>query len=640
MQDQGKRLLLAVVLMLSVLLVWQKLFPPKDEPAPSSAHGSLGATSVNPTSPVGYAEDSLGAAAPGLAAPELITLKYPAFTAVFSSRGGALTSWKLSDSRYRLDATRGELVASPGDFQLGFTKDSSVKLPKNAVWTGTSTDDRHVTYRLSTNDLDITKTYEIVPEAYVVHLTVQVAAKSKAHQRVALTGYVHQDPSDDGGGGSRQVQARVWQSSTLRGGEIVQTPLAHIAESPRLEHNIQWTGFEHPFLLVGFAPRPDITSPVEKHTYAQSNPVLAQAVHDLLSGHSGASAAAIAAAIKPDDPSGLIRTDIVFAPVALNPGEIWRRDVVGYLGPKEVDALERADAAAGFSTGFRHVVDLGWFAFLGKPLLWLLRKFHDLFGNWGIAIVTLTIFVKLVTLYWMTKSMRSMKAMAALGPQIKVLNEKYKDDKQRLQSEMMALYKQHGANPLSGCLPMVLQMPIWIALYRMLSSVGELYRQPFVHGWINDLTIADPYYILPVVLTATMFGQARLTPQNPDPAQQMQQKIMQYGMPLLFGGMAFVFPAGLSLYILTNTCLSALHSIYMNKFDKKSLELSARIKAAQEKAGMDKPGATQSSKTPNSAKFEARSSGESESGDDGEAGQAAKPISRVPVRQRAKKKRR
>src|SRR3569832_412760 len=135
----------------------------------------------------------------------------------------------------------------------------------------------------------------------------------------------------------------------------------------------------------------------------------------------------------------------------------------------------------------------------------------------------------------------------------------------------MALYKQNGANPLSGCLPMFLQMPIWIALYRMLSNAGELYRQPLTPGWTSDLTAADPYYVLPVVLVVTMFAQARLTPQTPAPAQRPQQRIMHYGMPLLIGGIAFVLPAGLTLYSFTITCLSACHSIYIYKFDKKSM---------------------------------------------------------------------
>src|SRR6266536_3630210 len=150
---------------------------------------------------------------------------------------------------------------------------------------------------------------------------------------------------------------------------------------------------------------------------------------------------------------------------------------------------------------------------------------------------------------------------------------------------MMALYKVHNVNPIAGCLPILLQMPIWLALYRMLSNAGELYQQPFIPGWIDDLTNTDPYHILPIVLVVTMFVQARLTPQTGD---SRQQKFLQYGMPLMFGVMSFFFPAGLTLYIFTNTCLSALHSIYMNKFDRKSIELAAKIKAAQDKLMQDK----------------------------------------------------
>jgi len=177
--------------------------------------------------------------------------------------------------------------------------------------------------------------------------------------------------------------------------------------------------------------------------------------------------------------------------------------------------------------------------------------------------------------------MRSMKAMAALAPQMKNLQAKYKGDNQRLQAESMALYKTHKVSPIAGCLPIFLQMPIWLALYRMLSSAGELYQQPFIHGWIDDLTFKDPFHILPFILVGTMFLQARLTPATGD---SRQQKFIQYGMPLMFGVMSFFFPAGLTLYIFTNTCLSALHSIYMNKFDKKSLAMVAKIKESVEAA--------------------------------------------------------
>ena len=145
-------------------------------------------------------------------------------------------------------------------------------------------------------------------------------------------------------------------------------------------------------------------------------------------------------------------------------------------------------------------------------------------------------------------------------------------------SSWRAYPRDRKGTSVAGCLPILLQMPIWIALYRMLSNAGELYQQPFIHGWIDDLTAADPYYILPIVLVVTMFVQARLTPTTVDPSQKMQQRMMQYGMPLLFGVMSFFFPAGLTLYIFTNTCLSAFHSIYMNKYDKKSLALAEQLK--------------------------------------------------------------
>jgi YidC/Oxa1 family membrane protein insertase len=618
MQDQGKRLILAVALALGVLLLWQKIFPQKDEPKPGAGSGSGAGSSgafvvtAKPQSLVGY--DGQAPASP----PELITLQFPNFSASFSNLGATLKSWQLHDERYSKDATKGELVARDqvGELELNFTKDSTFKLPRNAAWTGTKLSDHQVQYKLSTDALDITKTFDVIPDSYLVRLTVAITAKQDAKQRIAISNYQFQDPKQTGGGSSR-IQPRVWNSSTMRDGEVVQSELKDVQEHPRFEQNIRWTGFEHPYLLVGFAPRPvDGGGTVEKHTYA--------------------------------DDKGVIQTDLIYQQVELKPGApAFTRELVGYLGPKFYDQVNQADHAAGFSTGFGSTLDLGWFGFLGKRLLWLLLKFQGFVGNWGVSIILLTVLVKLATLYWMTKSMRSMKAMAVLGPQIKALNEKYKDDKGRLQSETMALYKQNGANPLSGCLPMVLQMPIWIALYRMLSNAGELYRQPFIPGWIDDLTAADPLYILPVVLVVTMFAQARLTPQNPDPAQRTQQKIMQYGMPLLFGGMAFVFPAGLTLYIFTNTCLSALHSIYMNKFDKKSMELTAKIQAAQAaKAATQAGSAVKNAKNANVAATKLPTARAITSGDDADetsddevAEPSAKGAPRVAsARQRPKKK--
>ena len=616
MQDQGKRLIIAVALALGVLLLWQKIFPPKDQPKDGSgsgsgsalvATGSNGAASVaKPTTLVGH--DGTAPDAPV----QPITLEFPTFSASFSNIGGTLRSWHLKDERYIKDATKGELISGDGELGLEFTKDSTFKLPAKAVWTGTKVTDRQVQYKLSTDKLDIVKTFDVTPEAFTVKLTVAVTAKADARQRIAITNFQFQDPKQSGGGSSR-IQPRVWNSSTMREGTIVQSELKDVQEHPRFEKDITWTGFEHPFLLVGFAPKPVVNGgTVEKHTYA--------------------------------DDKGNMETDLIYQAVDLKPGApAFTREVAAYLGPKNYKQLGASDTAAGFATGFDKTIDFGWFGFIGKPLLTMLQFFQSLVGNWGVAIILLTVIVKLATLYWMTKSMRSMKAMAVLGPQIKELNAKYKDDKARLQTETMALYKENGANPLSGCLPMFLQMPIWIALYRMLSNAGELYRQPFIPGWIGDLTAADPYYVLPVVLVVTMFAQARLTPQNPDPAQRTQQRIMQYGMPLLFGGMAFVFPAGLTLYIFTNTCLSALHSIYMNKFDKKSMELTAKIQAAQAAAAAAKLGGAakgaKNANVPKKAVEPVRAiTSDSETSDDEVAEPAASAAPRVAPRQRPKKK--
>jgi len=566
MQDQGKRLLLAVALALGVMLLWNVIFPskkPDSTPPPQTTSQGSAAVLAPATTKVGVSTLPSPAAPVAAAAAEAprgpeqkIELSFKNVSATFSSYGGVLSSWHLADKRFDKDQTKGELLPSTvdtGAFGVNFSKSTFV-LPAKTEWKGTKVSDTEVVYTLSTDTVDLEKKYTILPDVYLVKLVVtarvKVPAGQMAEQQLAVTSYAFQDPNKIQKGSGQGAEARAWHSSTLRGGTIYHTPIKKLIKAPRLEQGIKWTGFEHPYLLAAYAPRFEGQSTVDKFSSAEA--------------------------------SGLMRTDLLFEKTVVKPGDApITKEIVAYLGPKNYTSLDAADSAAGFSTSFTSTIDLGWFAFIGKPLLWLLQKFYAAFGNWGIAIILLTFLVKAATLYWTTKSMRSMKAMAALAPQMKALQEKYKDDRQRLQSETMALYKTHNVNPIAGCLPILLQMPIWLALYRMLSSAGELYQQPFIPGWIGDLTSTDPFYILPIVLVVTMFMQARLTPQTGD---SRQQKFLQYGMPLMFGVMSFFFPSGLTLYIFTNTVLSALHSIYMNKFDKKSLELAAKMKAANEAA--------------------------------------------------------
>jgi YidC/Oxa1 family membrane protein insertase len=547
MENQGKRLLLAVALALGVILVWNLLFPPKKEEPPKEA----GSAAVVPPAAPGVVEAPLPPAAPR--PPEVLeTLDFPGqVTATFSSYGGSLKSWKLADRRFERDATRGELLPDREGTGAFFVCviDSECDLARPAAWTGKRVDPTTLVYTRSTERYDLEKTFTVIPDAYLVKMQLRVVAKrdQAVPQQVAVVVYAKQDPKGEEDGSDR-VAARVWSSSTMRGGEIFHTSMKAVANAPRWEDNVRWTGFEHPYLLAGYAVR-DGAGRIEKKTWA--GPALGAGGDDLM------------------------RTDILFPPALAKAGAQWTHEVVGFLGPKNYRELERGDEAAGFAMGFTETIDFGWFGVIGRPLLWLLLKFQSVVGNWAIAIMMLTFLVKLATLYWTTKSMRSMKAMAALAPQMKVLQEKYQEDRQRLQVETMALYKQHNVNPIAGCLPILLQMPIWIALYRMLSSAGELYQEPFIPGWIDDLTNTDPYYILPIILTVTMFAQARMQPATGD---SRQQKFLMYGMPLMFGVMSFFFPSGLTVYIFTNTVLSAVHSIYMNKYDKKSIELSAQMK--------------------------------------------------------------
>jgi YidC/Oxa1 family membrane protein insertase len=546
MEGQGKRLLLAVALALVVMLAWQGLFgkKPDDEPPPKHV-GSGALVGSNGTQP---GTNAVKAPGPTVACVDdkPIVLPYEKFIATFSRCGGVLQSWQLTDTRYERDATKGELLPNrpnAGAFAVDFASSNHV-VDRGRKWEAKHLE-RGIEFRYEDDYLEIKKTFDIVPDAYIVRASISVKVKTDGTQRLVMSVFAMQDPKKASGGSSR-IAARVWESASNVDGSIHTTDIETLAkEGPRFEKNVRWAGYEHPYLLAGYAPKPQQGVEVEKHTYLEGN-------------------------------EGMMRTDLVYS--ARSKAGTFVEEVAGYLGPKNYDQLENANTVAGFDTGFKDTIDLGWFGFIGRPLLWLLLKFYSLVGNWGIAIVLLTVLVKLATLYFTTKSMRSMKAMAALAPQMKLLQEKYKDDRQRLQVETMGLYKQHGVNPVAGCLPILLQMPIWIALYRMLSNAGELYLQPFIPGWIDDLTTSDPFYVLPIVLVVTMFVQARLTPQSVD---SKQQKFLQYGMPLMFGAMSFFFPAGLTLYIFTNTVLSALHSIYMNKFDKKSLASMALLKKNQ-----------------------------------------------------------
>ncbi len=226
-----------------------------------------------------------------------------------------------------------------------------------------------------------------------------------------------------------------------------------------------------------------------------------------------------------------------------------------FSGPKDFDALKVAGA------GLDDTINFWILGILAKPMLWLMRLSYSIVPSWGLAIIFLTLIVKLATLYWTQKSMSQMKRMAGLKPKIDVLKEKFKDDKVKLNQATMDLYKREKVNPLGGCLPMLLQMPIWIALYRTIYGAVDLYQAP-LFLWIHDLSAHDPYFVMPVMLGALMFLQQKITPQAGDPAQA---KMMLWMMPIMFTSFMLFLPSGLVFYILVNTVLSIAHQQVVNR---------------------------------------------------------------------------
>lgn len=225
-----------------------------------------------------------------------------------------------------------------------------------------------------------------------------------------------------------------------------------------------------------------------------------------------------------------------------------------FAGPQEENAL------AAMAPGLELVKDYGWFTVLAKPLFWVLDQLYKLIGNWGWSIVGLVVLLK-VAFYWLNASAyRSMAKMKALAPRLTDLRERYKDKPQLMQQEMMRIYREEKVNPLGGCLPILAQMPFFIALYWVLLSSVEMRNAPWI-GWIVDLAAKDPWFILPVLMTASSLFQVWL---QPAPADPMQAKMM-WMMPLIFGVMFFFFPAGLVLYWLTNNILSIAQQWWINR---------------------------------------------------------------------------
>jgi YidC/Oxa1 family membrane protein insertase len=287
----------------------------------------------------------------------------------------------------------------------------------------------------------------------------------------------------------------------------------------------------------------------------------------------------------------MYRARLAYPPQILEPGKSATYSVLTYVGPKERDVLA---SAGGGKHHLVELIDLGFFAMIAKILVAFLLKVHSVVPNWGVAIIVLTVTARLLLFPLSLPGIKNMIRMREIKPEMDALTEKYKDDPQGRGLAQMELWRKHSVNPFKGCLPQLASMPVWFALYTTLQTAVELYNIPFL--WFPDLSESDPLFILPFIIGATYFLQQKLTPmQGGDP---VQQKMMMYMMPAMFTVFMLFLPAGLGVYMFTNSVLAITQQWAVERHAKRSLgarkagEIDVKVKSD----GTDKRGNKKSAK--------------------------------------------
>ena len=395
-----------------------------------------------------------------------------------------------------------------------FTSDSDgFKIEKNGT--------RQLTFNyISGQGYTVRKVYTFASGVYGVKLETQVFNNSAA-PLVGSIQHVLTYPAEPKVKNNRfdTAGSYLFSDNSLQSNKIKDVSSA----SKRYDKAIEWAGFADKYFLTAILSEKNSIASVE------------------LKKNSG----------------GYFESDISSPQFTVNPGHSYTTTHRLFIGPKDIDVLK------GEGNSLVRSLDLGWFTVIAKPLLYSLKFFYRYVGNYGIAIIIITIILKLFFFPLTHKSYKSMKGMQKIQPEMTKLREKYKDDKDSMNKAVMELYREHKVNPMGGCLPMVVQIPVFFALYKSLMFSIELRHAPF-YLWVTDLADKDPYYVTPVIMGITMFVQQKMTPSNMEP---MQQKMM-LALPVVFTFMFLSFPSGLVLYWLVNNLLTIGQQMYINKLVK------------------------------------------------------------------------
>ena len=531
-----KRLVIAIVLSIGVLYAYSFIFP-TSKPVPPGTVAKQGAmtsatiaAAPQGSSPAAALPAPLAAAVPqGAATAREITVDTDLYSAVFSTEGGGLKKFVLKKYKETAGpqgkdivlvnesaANRFALLSDSREFGIAPTTVYSTNSGNLQVTNGnkgtlefSTTTSQGIVFR---------KIYSFSGDAYRIGLTEEVQNIGN----VQLSGTLHLlQTSRVIVDAKKQGRYEVYGPSTLAEDKVRTDKLDDLLKTPaQYGKDVVWSAFADKYFIDGILG--------EKGSIASVR--LSRSAADA------------------------IQREIVSPSLVVAPGQRGAVNYSVYYGPKDLEILKLQGSR------FEEAIDYGWFAPIAKPLIASLKFLYTYTGNYGIAIIIITFLLKLVFFPLTHKSYKSMKDMQKLQPKMTELKEKFKNDRDAMNKAVMELYKTHKVNPLGGCLPMLVQIPVFFGLYRALMCSIELRHAPF-YLWITDLSAKDPYYVTPIIMGATMFIQQKMTPTNMDPIQAK----MMLALPVVFTFMFLNFPSGLVIYWLVNNVLTIAQQMYINK---------------------------------------------------------------------------
>ena len=528
------RALLAVALSVAVFYVFSTyIMPPPPPPVKSVQQRTSSVVQRQPpppTAPLSSGTSPLPVmpTVTGLPVKE-IRVETDLYRALFSTKGGSLKRLVLRKYRENAGAGGKEVTIigeeSPENFSL-ITDAKGIALDPAAVYsvnadgiTVSGGEKRELIFSwISPQGIMLSKSYTFQGNSYAIMLSQRLRNGSAARQEGTLRLLLNNPAAPRNNDTRFEQMGAVTLTDTTVKIDLVKD----LAKGPRqYDKGILWTGFDDKYFLSAVLAR---------------NSSIAQV------GIVG-------------NPAGRDITTVSFNPVALNPGAEDSRESLLYFGPKDLEILKAQ------GNELERAIDLGWFSALAKPLLQILKFLYKYVHNYGIAIIIVTVVLKVLFFPLTYKSYKSMKDMQKLQPKMAELKEKFKNDRDAMNKAVMELYKSHKVNPMGGCFPMIVQIPVFFALYKALMFSIELRHAPFFF-WIQDLSGKDPYYVTPLIMGATMFIQQKMTPTaGMDPTQAK----MMLMLPVVFTFMFLSFPSGLVLYWLVNNILTIGQQYYINK---------------------------------------------------------------------------